>query len=288
MITRSLLYGIPLIIPDSLSLKDIISAMNKFRPTLISFVAAQLKMIVDEEIIPNPELKNCLIGGGFYDQEVISKAYELGWPINIVYGSTETASFVTALLKDEILIKPNSAGRVVPTNKIYIKDEFGNEQRPFEIGEIVVQSNALMTGYTQRNETEKVLKDGFYFTGDLGFLDDDSYLYIDSRRNFMITTGGENVNPSEVEKEILNHPLVLEVAVFPLKDKKWGEIVAASIVLKDNLTKLTYDDLKNFLRGRISDFKITKKIFIEDQLPKTELGKVEKAKLIERYRLTSL
>ncbi len=89
-ITRSLLFGIPLIIPDSLSLEDLTESLNKWQPTYISLVAAQLKKIVGEGIFPNPELKNCLIGGGFSDMELITKAYELGWPVNIVYGSTET------------------------------------------------------------------------------------------------------------------------------------------------------------------------------------------------------
>ena len=162
IITRSLLFGIPLIIPDSLSIEDLREALNKYQPTFISLVAAQLKKIVDDEVSPNPEVKNCLIGGGFSDYELIRKASELGWPVNNVYGSTETSSFVTALLKDELIFKPNSVGRAVPTNKIFITDKDGNEQKPFEIGEIVVQSNALMLGYIDESETNQVIKNGFY------------------------------------------------------------------------------------------------------------------------------
>lgn len=288
IITRSFLFGIPLIIPDSLSTEDLLSAMNIHRPTFISLVAAQLKKIVDDEVSPNPELKNCLIGGGFSDYELIRKASELGWPVNIVYGSTETSSFVTALLKDELIFKPNSVGRAVPTNKILITDNDGNEQKPFEIGEIVVQSNALMLGYIDESETKQVIKNGFYFTGDIGFLDEDGFLFIEGRKNFLISTGGENVNPIEVEKALLQHPLVGEAAVFPLKDQEWGEIIAAAVVLRDKSDRLSFTDLKNFLQERLTGFKIPKKIFFEDQLPKTELGKVEKDKLINRYRFTSL
>lgn len=287
-ITRSLLFGIPLIIPDSLSTEDLIKALNKWRPTFISLVAAQLKKIVDEGISPNPELKNCLVGGGFSDIEIIRKAYDLGWPVNIVYGSTETASFVTALLKDEVIFKPNSVGRAVPTNKIFITDKEGNELKPFEIGEIVVQSNALMSGYLDKYETEGVNKDGNYYTGDIGYLDEDEYLFFEGRKNFLISTGGENVNPVEVEKVLLQHPLIADAAVFPLKDQEWGEMIAAAVVMKNKSVQLSYDELKIFLQERISSFKIPKKIFFEDQLPKTELGKLRKDKLIDRYRLTSL
>jgi acyl-CoA synthetase (AMP-forming)/AMP-acid ligase II len=104
----------------------------------------------------------------------------------------------------------------------------------------------------------------------------------------LISTGGENVNPIEVEKTLVLHPLVAEAAVFPLRDEKWGEIIAAVVVLKSKSEKLNYDELKIFLKERISGYKIPKKIFFEDELPKTELGKLEKDKLINRYRLTSL
>jgi O-succinylbenzoic acid--CoA ligase len=288
IITRSLLFGIPLIIPDSLSTEDLKEALNKHQPTFISLVAAQLKKLVDENISPNPELKNCLIGGGFSDIEIIRKAYNLGWPVNIVYGSTETSSFVTALLKDEIIFKPNSVGRAVPTNKILITDNEENELKPFEIGEIVVQSNALMSGYVNEDETKGVIINGIYHTCDIGYLDEDGYLFIQGRKNFLISTGGENVNPIEVEKALLEHPFIEEAAIFPIKDKEWGEIIAAAVVLKVKSATTSYDELKIFLKERIAGHKIPKKIFFEDQLPKTELGKVEKDKLINRYKLTSL
>lgn len=287
IITRSLLFGIPLIIPDSLSTEVIKESLSKWQPTFVSLVAAQLKKLIDEGITPNPELKNCLIGGGFSDYELVRKAYELGWSVNIVYGSTETSSFVTALLKDEIIIKPNSAGRAIPTNEIFIVDDEGNDLKPFEIGEIIIRSNALMSGYLYEDETNQVIKNGFYHTGDIGYLDEDGYLFIEGRKNYLISTGGENVNPIEIEKALLEHPFIEEAAVFPLKDEKWGEIICAAVVLKDKSSQLSYNKLKEFLEGKISGFKIPKKIFFEDQLLKTELGKLEKAKLIDRYRLTS-
>ncbi len=288
IITRSLLFGIPLLIPDSVSVKDLATSLNNWQPTFLSLVAAQLKKFVDDGISPNPELKNCLIGGGFSDQEIIRQAYELGWPVNIVYGSTETSSFVSALLKDEIIFKANSVGRAVPTNRIFIFDNEGNELKPFEIGEIVVQSNSLMSGYMDESETKRVVKNGFYYTGDFGYLDEDGFLFIEGRKNYLISTGGENVNPIEVERALLQHPSISEAVVFPLKDPEWGEIIAAAVVFKNNSERISYDELKIFLRDKISDFKIPKKIFFEELLPKTELGKIEKDKLINRYRLTSL
>lgn len=288
IISRSLVFGIPLIIPESLSTEHLVDSLNKYQPAFISLVSAQLKKIVDEGISPNPELKNCLVGGGFSDIILIREAYELGWPINLVYGSTETSSFVTALLKDEIMIKPHSVGRAVPTNKIKILDDERNELKPFEVGEIVVQSNAMMKGYMNPEETSLVIREGFYHTGDIGFLDEDGYLFLEGRKNYLISSGGENVNPLEVENALMKHPDISEAAAFPIKDKTWGEIIAAAVVLKKESANLRYEDLKIFLQHNLSAFKIPKKIFIEEQLPKTELGKIEKDKLINRYKLTSL
>ena len=285
IITRSLVFGIPLIIPDSLNSKDISSTLFTNQPTFISLVAAQMKQLVELEIKPNPELKNCLLGGGFSDNELVKNAIDLGWPINKVYGSTETSSFVTALLTDEFIIKPNSVGRALPSNSIIIQGEDKSENKPFEIGEIVVRSNALMLGYISELESGNLLNKEFYYTADLGYLDEDGYLFIEGRKNHLISTGGENVNPNEVEIALLQHPSVSEAAVFPIKDQEWGEIVAASIVLKDRSSKVSSNELKSFLKSNLAGYKIPKKIFIEDNLPKTGLGKIEKDKLIKRYIL---
>jgi len=287
IIVRAVLFGIPILIPDTLSIQDLISAIKKWQPTYISMVSTQLKKIIDEGIAPNPELKNCLIGGGFADQKLLTNAYDFGWPVNVVYGSSETSSFVTALLKDELIFKPNSVGRAVPTNRILISDTLGNELKPFEIGEITVQSNALMSGYLDENDTNKVIKNGMYFTDDLGYLDEEGYLFLSGRKNHFISTGGENINPHEIENALLKHPLIEEAAVYPLKDVEWGEIVTASIVLKDKSSNLSSDEIKIFLKDRLPGFKIPKKIFFEVNLPKNELGKIQKDKLIDRYKFTS-
>ena len=288
IIARAILFGIPIIIPDSNSIQDLNSAIKNWQPTFVSIVSAQLKKFVDEELTPNPELKNCLVGGGFIDKELLLKAYDLGWPVNVVYGSTETSSFVTALLKDEIIFKPNSVGRAVPTNRILITDVNGNELKPFEIGQITIQSNALMSGYLNKNESPQLVENELHQTDDLGYVDEEGYLFIEGRKNYLISSGGENVNPFEIEKTLLEHHLIQEAAVFPLKDIVWGEIIAASLVIINKEVKPTLEEIKLFLKDKLPDFKIPKKIFFTEELPKTELGKIQKDKLIERYKLTSL
>jgi len=285
ILVRSILWGIPIIFPHSFSPDDIIIELKNSQPTFISLVAAQLKTLIDKKILPNPGLKNCLLGGGFSNYELVRKAIDLGYPINIVYGSTETSSFVTALLTEEFQVKRNSAGRALPPSNIFIYDENGIELKSYEIGEIAIQSSSLMKGYINQKHFEKSFRNGIYFSGDIGYLDEEGYLFIVGRKNHLISTGGENVNPAEVESALLQHHEISEAIVFPLKDLKWGEIVAAAVVLKSKSGKVTFDELRIFLEERISKFKIPKKIFFEKELPKTELGKVERNELIKNYIL---
>jgi O-succinylbenzoic acid--CoA ligase len=283
IIIRSILWGIPIIFPHSFSSDDIALELINSQPTFISLITAQLKILIDKKIPPNPELKNCLLGGGFSDQELVKKAIDLGWPINIVYGSTETASFVTALLTEEFNVKRNSVGRAVPPANIFIFDEYRNELKPYEVGEIAIQSTSLLEDYINKPIAD--LKDRIYFTGDIGYLDEEGYLFMVGRKDYLISTGGENVNPAEVESVLLQHPGISEAIVFPIRDSKWGEIVAAAIVQKDKTSNLTFENVREFLEGKVSIFKIPKKIFIEKEFPKTELGKVERDKLIKNYML---
>jgi O-succinylbenzoic acid--CoA ligase len=208
-----------------------------------------------------------------------------GWKITKVYGSTETSSFVSSISDEEIYDKPRSVGAAIKPNQIMIVNE-SRFQIPWgEVGEIAVSSPAVMKGYfNDVDETEKKIEDGFYFTGDIGFVDADGYLFIESRRTDLIITGGENVNPNEVEKILIEHPEILDAAVFPLKDDDWGEIVAAAIVLKNNKSSIGLDDIREFVKDDLAGFKIPKKIFFESELPRNELGKILRSKLIEKYK----
>lgn len=280
ILTRALLFNIPLIIPKSVQTEDLIKAISEFRPTLISLVSTQLKRFVDKKIKPNHELKNVLLGGGFIPNELVEQAVKIGWKITKVYGSTETASFITALSTEEFKSYPNSAGKPITPNKIKIVDENNKPLFNNISGEILISSPALMQSYLDKNV---VTNNNYFHSNDIGYLDDDGYLYLESKKSDIIISGGENVNPLEVEREILTHTIITETAVFPLKSNDWGEIVCAAIVLKKGAINFNVVDLKSYLKNRLSGFKIPKKFFIVRELPKTELGKVEKKKLTEKF-----
>ena len=281
IMVRAFLSGASVIIPDSLKNEDIIKALKKSKPTLASFVSPQLQRLIESNIEPNKELKNILIGGGFTGKDLSLAAVKKGWKITKVYGSTEVSSFVSAISSDEILNRPGSSGKALHPNEIIIVDEKKKSMAPNELGEIAVKSPAVIKGYYKNpGETSKKLINNFYYTGDIGYLDTDGYLFVEARREDLIISGGENIIPREVESAILNYSYVDDVFVFGLDSSEWGQETAAAIVVKDN-EKISSNDLRKFLREKLAAYKIPRKIFFLNEIPKTSLGKVQKEKLLE-------
>ena len=282
--TRVLLFSASIIIPDSIQTEELSAAINKFKPTLCSFVPTQLKRMLSAEIQPNDELRIVLLGGGVIEQRLVYEAISVGWSITKVYGLTETASFITALAGEDVSDKPKSVGKAVKPNRIIIVNE-NRFQIPWgEVGEIAVSSLAVMKGYFHNEiETNNKFEDGYFLTGDIGYLDADGFLYIEARKTDLIVTGGENVNPNEVEKRITEHPDIIDAAVFPIIEDEWGEVVTAAVVLKDSKIKINIDELRQFLKKDLAGFKLPKKLFVVKKLPRNELGKILRGKLIEEF-----
>jgi len=281
IIMRALLNGVTLIIPANLNIENIRNAIQKQHPTHASFVSTQLKRLIENGIKPNRELRHILLGGGFLEADLVKDALSKGWHVFKSYGLTETASFVTALTAREFVNKKESAGKALYPNEILIVDEKRIKLKPNTLGEVAVKSKSVAKGYiNNEDETKNKFKNDVYFTGDYGFIDDEGYLFIEARRNDLIVSGGENINPFEVETELLKHPLIQEVCVLGLEDKEWGYVAAAAIKAKDN-EKIQVEDLKIFLKDKLAGFKIPKKVFMIDNFPKTEMGKIQKEKLKE-------
>lgn len=279
ILARVLFSGAGIIIPDSNSTNDLIYCINNLRCTHISLVPTQLKRIIETGTIPNNELKKTLIGGGPADVDLISDAECKGWKINKVYGSTETFAFITMLEPDDFKTKHRSAGK--PLAGVDIKISNGNNKT--ESGEILVSSPSLMKEYLFNNEeTSQKLIEGYYHSGDIGYLDKEGFLYIETRRMDLIISGGENINPIEVENQILKMASVNDVCVFGITDEEWGQICAAAIVTDENKT-ITFEEIKDFLSEKVASYKIPKRIFIEEELPKTTLGKIKRQEIAKKY-----
>ena len=201
-----------------------------------------------------------------------------------VYGATETSPLATLLGNEEQLIddpKSRSCGRSVIGCAITICAPEGHALPTGEVGEVVVSGANIMKGYWNKAEqTAAVLKGGGYWSGDLGYLDTEGYLFLVDRSKDMIVSGGENVYSTEVEDILYKFPGVLEAAVFGVPDQKWGEAVYAVVVPRPDATDVTPEALIAFCREHIGGYKVPKGIDIQSEpLPKSGPGKVLKREL---------
>jgi long-chain acyl-CoA synthetase len=167
---------------------------------------------------------------------------------------------------------------------VQIVDDGGNPVKAPIPGEIVVRGANVMTGYwNNEEETAACFRNGFFRTGDIGYQDSNGYVFILDRSKDMIVTGGENVYSGEVEAIIFDHPAVREVAVYGIPDTRWGELVAACVVLKPEM-QLTADELIVYCKKFLANYKVPRRIdFSDTDLPKSSSGKVLKRVLRERF-----
>lgn len=203
-----------------------------------------------------------------------------------VYGATELSPIATGLRNEQKLLddpRARSCGQSVPGTEIRILGDEGSELPRGEVGEVVVSGPNVMQGYWQKQEqTQAVLKESGYWTGDMGYMDDAGYVFLVDRSKDMIVSGGENVYSTEVEEVLYQHPAILEAAVYGIPDDQWGEAVHATVVLREGEqhAAVTSDDLIVFCRAQIAGYKVPKGINIQaEPLPKSGPGKVLKREL---------
>ena len=137
--------------------------------------------------------------------------------------------------------------------------------------------------YNQPEETAKVKKDGWFYTGDMAWADEEGYLFFSDRKKDIIVSGGENIESREVEEALYKHPDVFRTAVFGVPDEKWGERVIAAIVPKEG-RRPVLEEVREFTKQHLSSYKVPKEILIMDQLPESGTGKVQKMALKKIYQ----
>lgn len=209
------------------------------------------------------------------DRRVSGVFYEL-------YGLTE--GFMTILDKTDFRKKAGSVGCVPQFMDIKIIDDEGKELPNGQIGEIIGESPLMMTEYYKNSEkTAEAIQHGWLHTGDVGYLDNDGYLFLTGRKKDLIISGGVNVYPIDIEEIIAHHPAVKDVAVFGVPHKDWGETPIAAIILKEGATALA-DEIKQFANDRLEARyqKVTEVIVVPD-FPKNVAGKILKRELRENY-----
>ncbi len=210
-------------------------------------------------------------------------AMELFPPATVVefYGASECGfSRITA---EEWLRKPGSVGRPWPGHEIRIVAEDGHELPPGEVGLVHVRGPRMDFRYRGADDkTRQAFRDGFFTAGDLGYVDEDGYLFIADRRVDLIITGGANVYPAEVEAVILQHPAVADVAVVGVADPDMGKSVLAVVEPRAGAA-VGADELIAFTRRELAHYKCPRRIEFVDALPREPQGKVRKHELAQRY-----
>lgn len=186
-------------------------------------------------------------------------------------------------LEGPLAEKLGSVGRDAIGVDIRVVDEDGNEQPSAKVGEIIAKGDNISAGYWKMpEETAETFREGWLYQGDLGYRDEDGYIFIVDRKTDVIISGGENISSREVEAVICQHPAVKEAAVIGMPDEEWGEAVVAVVSLKTKYKgKLAEEDLIDFCNTRLAGFKKPKSVYFMEDLPKTTLGKIAKEELKE-------
>jgi long-chain acyl-CoA synthetase len=225
--------------------------------------------------------------------ELLKKGIEKWGPIFIqFYGLTESGPNATMLSKQQHKVVDKSpeeqsiltsAGFPHIGVHVRIVDDKGEDVEPSQVGEIVVQSKAIMQEYWHKaDETSETVVNGWLHTGDMGHYDERGFIYIVDRKKDMIVSGGENIYPREVEEVFYQHPAIKEVTVIGIPDPYWVEKVHAVVVLKEG-ANVTSDELIDFCKKRIARYKAPKSVEFVDSLPKTPSGKILKRELRVKY-----
>lgn len=201
-------------------------------------------------------------------------------------GLTEGGPGGVFLLPEEHKTKLGVSGKANHFTDARVVDENGVDVHPGEVGEFIIKGESIMKEYYKKpEETQKTLKDGWLYTGDLATIDEDGYISLVDRKKDMIISGGENIYSTEVEQALYKHPDVLEAAVIGIPHEVWGETVAAIVVPKEGKS-IDKEELTQFCRQELAGYKIPRVVYEIDQLPRNASGKVLKYKLRENYQGT--
>ena len=224
------------------------------------------------------------ISGGEPLPAIVRQKFEekFGKPIYEGYGLTETIGPIAFNVPGAI--KPGSVGRTIPGAEIRIVDESGNALPKGQTGEVWLKGPMIMKGYFNLpDETAKALTaDGFFKSGDLGFVDDEGYLHITGRKKDLIIVAGEKASPREIEEVILRHPAVKDAAVVGKKDASRGEVVVAFVTPKEG-AGVKAEEIREFCRSSgLAQWKCPREVFVENDLPRSPTGKVLKRVLAEK------
>ena len=270
ILLRSVVCGMTVVVHERFEPALVNRAIDEQGVTIVSVVGAMLdRMLLERGERPYPPTLRCvLLGGGPAPLPLLERAIRARAPVVQTYGLTETASQVVTLAPEDAVRKLGSAGKPLMGSQILIAAD----------GEIWVRGPTVSPGYLHQPP-----RHGWLRTGDLGYVDEDGYLYVLDRRDDLIISGGENIYPAEVEAALVAHPAVKEAGVIGLPDREWGQTVGAVVALEPGHTA-TAAELIGFCRQRLAGYKVPRRVEFRHQLPRNAGGKLLRRELqIERY-----
>ena len=271
--------------------QNFLETIDKHKVTTLNLVPTMITML-----LMNPEvekydvssLKQIIYGASPMPKEILKRGLELWGPVFVqYYGQTESPLFLTVLSaedhnleNDDLLL---SCGKPISSTQLKIMDAELKELPPNQIGEIAVKSNQNMIGFYNEPElTKATILDGWIHTRDMGYVNEEGYLFLVDRKSDMIITGGFNVYPKEIEDVLYEHPSIAEVAIVGVPDITWGEAIKAFVVVKHGL-ELTEEEIIDFCQTKLASYKKPKSVEFMNELPKSAVGKIVRRVLREPY-----
>lgn len=266
---------------------EALRATNRYQATISLFVPTMYQAMIETEYFKQsnfPSMRVFLSGGAPCPPKIYDTFRRKGLAFKEGYGLTEAGPnnfFIRPELAKE---KIGSVGKNMLFNEVTVVRQDGTPCDVNEVGELYLKGNHLFTAYwNQEEETKAVFAGEWFKTGDLAKFDEDGDYYIVGRKKDMIITGGENVYPQEVEHCLLSHPMIDEAAVIGVPDEKWGEKVVAFVSVTEG-NQFEEELVKDYCKQSLGSYKVPKQFFVIDQLPKTDVGKIDKNELLHLFQ----
>ncbi|ETI69289.1 o-succinylbenzoate--CoA ligase [Neobacillus vireti] len=281
ILMRSVIYGMPFVLHERFDVERTIADISRKKVTIMSVVGTMLSRIVEKlEDRRLPEHFRCmLLGGGPAPLPLLQACVKKDIPVFQSYGMTESSSQIVTLSPEYSLTKLGSAGKPLFPAQLKIVDENGLPAKASEAGEIIVKGPNVTPGYLNRQEaTEEKFHAGWFSTGDIGYVDEEGFLYVLDRRSDLIISGGENIYPAEIEATLLAHPAVADAGVTGIADAKWGQVPIAFIVKNNTVSE---DELQQFCLEKLAKYKVPKAFYFIEMLPRNAAKKLLRRQLRE-------
>ncbi|WP_210336977.1 long-chain-fatty-acid--CoA ligase [Aquamicrobium zhengzhouense] len=276
------LGGHNILIANPRDIPGFVKELGKYQVNVFPGLNTLFNALLNNSQFQKLDFRSLLLtfGGGMAVQKGVADRWQqvTGSIISEGYGLSETSPVATANRFDADIFS-GTVGLPIPSTEIAIRDDDGNDLPLGEVGEILIKGPQVMTGYWNRpDETAKVMtEDGFFKSGDMGFMDERGYIKIVDRKKDMILVSGFNVYPNEIEEVVAMHPGVLEVAAIGVPDEKSGEIPKVFVVKKDQ--SLTEQEIIDFCRDKLTNYKRPRRVEFRTELPKTNVGKILRREL---------